>query len=117
MTIFQALMMGIVQGLTEFIPVSSSGHLVIFPKLLGWEDSGLAFDTVLHMGTLLALLVYFSSDLKGFFCVFCERFEKKDLKVLRVKPVFFFGLFLQHFLRVLQVYFLKILLKANLGAF
>lgn len=56
--------MGIVQGLTEFIPVSSSGHLVIFPKVLGWEEGGLAFDTTLHLGTLTALVVYFFGDLK-----------------------------------------------------
>jgi undecaprenyl-diphosphatase len=62
---FQALVMGIVQGLTEFLPVSSSGHLVIVPHLLGWTDpfiTSLAFSVMLHMGTLVALLVYFRSD-------------------------------------------------------
>ncbi len=62
---FQALIMGIVQGLTEFLPVSSSGHLVIVPHLLGWTDpfiTSLAFSVMLHMGTLVALLVYFRAD-------------------------------------------------------
>ena len=62
---FQALVMGIVQGLTEFLPVSSSGHLVIVPHLLGWTDpfiTSLAFSVMLHMGTLVALLVYFRAD-------------------------------------------------------
>ncbi|MGH2513031.1 MAG: undecaprenyl-diphosphate phosphatase [Candidatus Limnocylindrales bacterium] len=57
--------MGIVQGLTEFLPVSSSGHLVIVPHLLGWTDpfiTSLAFSVILHMGTLVALLVYFWRD-------------------------------------------------------
>jgi undecaprenyl-diphosphatase len=64
-TVFQALVMGIVQGLTEFLPVSSSGHLIVVPFLLGWNDAfinSLAFSVMLHMGTLVALLVYFRSD-------------------------------------------------------
>jgi undecaprenyl-diphosphatase len=61
----QALIMGIVQGLTEFLPVSSSGHLIIVPFLLGWTDpfiKSLEFSVMLHIGTLVALLVYFRSD-------------------------------------------------------
>jgi undecaprenyl-diphosphatase len=62
---FQALVMGIVQGLTEFLPVSSSGHLIAVPAILGWHDpfiDSLAFTVMLHMGTLVALLVYFRKD-------------------------------------------------------
>ena len=64
-TIIQALVMGIVQGLTEFLPVSSSGHLIIVPWLFGWDDAfitSLAFSVMLHLGTLIALLVYFRDD-------------------------------------------------------
>jgi undecaprenyl-diphosphatase len=64
-TVIQALVMGIVQGLTEFLPVSSSGHLIIVPYLLGWNDpfiDSLVFSVMLHMGTLLALLIYFRAD-------------------------------------------------------
>jgi undecaprenyl-diphosphatase len=64
-TLVQALIMGIVQGLTEFLPVSSSGHLIIVPFLLGWTDpfiKSLEFSVMLHIGTLVALLVYFRSD-------------------------------------------------------
>ncbi len=64
-TFVQALIMGIVQGLTEFLPVSSSGHLIIVPFLFGWTDpfiTSLAFSVMLHIGTLAALLVYFRSD-------------------------------------------------------
>ena len=63
--LIQALIMGIVQGLTEFLPVSSSGHLVIVPWLFGWDDAfitSLAFSVMLHLGTLVALLVYFRED-------------------------------------------------------
>ena len=56
---FQAIVLGIVQGLTEFLPVSSSAHLIIFPWLFGWDDPGLAFDVALHLGTLLALLIFY----------------------------------------------------------
>src|SRR5688572_29899227 len=67
---FRAIVLGVVQGLTEFLPVSSSGHLVLVPYLLGWgverpvpNVPTLAFDVAIHVGTLLALLVYFRRDL------------------------------------------------------
>jgi undecaprenyl-diphosphatase len=61
----QALVIGVVQGLTEFLPISSSGHLILVPYLLGWTDpfiNSLAFSVMLHMGTLAALLAYFWRD-------------------------------------------------------
>ncbi len=63
MTIIQAIILGLVQGLTEFIPVSSSGHLYLIPKLFGWSEHSTAFDIMIHGGTLLALLLYFRKDL------------------------------------------------------
>ena len=62
MDLLQAVVLGIVQGLTEFVPVSSSAHLVVVPWLLHWESPGLAFDTVLHLGTLLAVVAFFHRD-------------------------------------------------------
>jgi undecaprenyl-diphosphatase len=59
MTPLQAAVLGIVQGLSEFLPISSSAHLSLVPWLFGWEDPGLAFDVALHFGTLLAVLWYF----------------------------------------------------------
>jgi len=63
--VIQALVMGVVQGLTEFLPISSSGHLILVPSLAGWDDAfvnSLAFSVMLHAGTLGALLVYFRDD-------------------------------------------------------
>ena len=63
MEIFQAAVLGLVQGLGEFLPISSSAHLVIAPWLFGWRDPGLGFDLALHWGTLLAVLAYFRKDI------------------------------------------------------
>ena len=59
MDVLRAIVLGAVQGLTEFLPISSSAHLIIVPWLFGWEESGLTFDVALHLGTLVAVLVYF----------------------------------------------------------
>jgi undecaprenyl-diphosphatase len=63
MDLVQAIVLAIVQGLSEFLPISSSGHLILIPHFLGWSDQGLAFDVAVHVGTLLALLAYFHRQL------------------------------------------------------
>ena len=60
--IFQSTILGIIQGMSEFLPISSSGHLVITPWLFGFSDPGLSFDVALHFGTLLAVVAYFWND-------------------------------------------------------
>jgi len=62
MTPLQAIALGIIQGLSEFLPISSSAHLTLAPWLFGWEDPGLAFDVALHLGTLIAVLWYFRME-------------------------------------------------------
>lgn len=62
MPIWQAVILGTIQGLTEFLPVSSSAHLAVMPYLFGWQDQGIEFDIAVHFGTLLAVLVYFGRD-------------------------------------------------------
>lgn len=59
----QILVLALVQGLTEFLPVSSSAHLILVPVLTGWQDQGLAFDVALHLGSLAAVLIYFRDDI------------------------------------------------------
>ena len=63
MDLVQAIVIGFLQGVTEFLPISSSGHLILLPKIVGWQDQGLMFDVLLHSATLLALLVVFWRDL------------------------------------------------------
>jgi undecaprenyl-diphosphatase len=71
MNILHALILGIVQGVTELLPISSSAHLILVPRFLNWQTNSLAFDTTLHLGTALALTVYFFKDIvsiaRGFF--------------------------------------------------
>jgi undecaprenyl-diphosphatase len=62
MPVYQAIILALVQALTEFLPVSSTAHLILFPWLLHWQDPGLAFDVALHAGTLVAVLLYFFKD-------------------------------------------------------
>jgi len=58
-----AILLALLQGFTEFLPVSSSAHLILLPRLLGWEDQGLAFDVAVHVGTLAAVVLYFRREL------------------------------------------------------
>lgn len=58
----QITVLALIQGITEFLPISSSGHLVLVPNLFGWPDQGLAFDVAVHLGTLLAVVIYFRQD-------------------------------------------------------
>ena len=62
MPLYQAIWLAIIQGLTEFLPISSSAHLTVVPTLMGWKDPGLGFDVALHAGTLAAILIYFFRD-------------------------------------------------------
>jgi len=76
MILWQALALGVVQGLTEFLPVSSSGHLVLFQNLFGMKEPMLAFDIALHGGTLLAILLFFYQDIREIFSDFWMSIQK-----------------------------------------
>lgn len=74
----QIIVLALVQGLTEFLPISSSGHLILVPVLVGWEDQGLAFDVATHVGSLAAVILYFRRDLLEMTVdSFCALKEKK----------------------------------------
>ncbi|MCX8052174.1 MAG: undecaprenyl-diphosphatase UppP [Armatimonadetes bacterium] len=76
--ILHAAILGIVQGLTEFLPISSSAHLVTLPQLLRWKDMGLAFDVALHLGTLAAIISYFRHDWASILRSFLKRSGAKS---------------------------------------
>jgi undecaprenyl-diphosphatase len=97
MSIIEAIILGLVQGLTEFIPVSSSGHLVLLQHAFGVTSAGLTFDVALHIGTLLALVLFFHKDIKLLFQgVFGKNKYTKvaRLIVLATIPAVVFGIFL-----------------------
>ena len=79
MTDFHALILGAVQGLTEVLPISSSAHLILIPQLMHWPESGLTFDVALHLGTLLALLLYFWRDVLDLTVNFCSSLAGKGI--------------------------------------
>lgn len=69
--LIQIITLAIVQGLTEFLPISSSAHLILVPTLAGWEDQGMAFDIAVHVGSLLAVIAYFRKDIVKLIVGFC----------------------------------------------
>jgi len=83
MTVFHILLLSLIQGLTEFLPVSSSGHLVLLPHFFGWQNQGLEMDVALHVGTLTAVLIYFWADVwrmvTHFFRYCLKGFRPQDL--------------------------------------
>lgn len=76
---FQIFILSIVQGFTEFLPISSSAHLILVPKFLQWSDQGLAFDVALHVGTLIAVLYYFKNELFNLLKDFLENIKTRKV--------------------------------------
>ena len=76
--IFKAVILGIIQGATEFIPVSSTAHLRVIPALLGWKDIGAAYSAVIQLGTLIATLIYFRKDISQITKGFLNALKKRD---------------------------------------
>ena len=72
-SIFQATVLGVIQGLTEFLPISSSAHLLLPKIIFGWKDQGLIFDVALHLGSLLAVIAYFRKDIIELSQAVCSR--------------------------------------------
>ncbi len=109
MDFFQILVLALVQGLTEFLPISSSAHLILAPKLLGWEDQGLAFDVAVHIGSLAAVIFYFRKQLQTMTLDWCQsvatRQEVGESKlawwvIIGTIPAGLAGLFLKDFIEL-----------------
>jgi undecaprenyl-diphosphatase len=105
MTIEQIIVLAVVQGITEFLPISSSGHLILVPQLMHWQDQGIVVDVMTHLGTLLAVLIYFWRDVWHLILGGLALFKGKlteDGKlaiyiVLATIPAVAFGVFLKKF--------------------
>lgn len=100
MEVLQAIILGIIQGLTEFLPISSSGHLILVPQLLGWAEQGLAFDIILHLGTLVAVVVVLRKDIKDLLRAFFSRQSSPErsvawMIVVSTLPILVVGYFTQ----------------------
>src|SRR6478672_3750782 len=89
MTSFQALVLGLIQGLTEFLPVSSSAHLSLAPWLFGWQDPGLAFDVALHFGTLVAVIWYFRAEWGKLISAAISMIRNRKVQTVEEKRVLF----------------------------
>lgn len=109
MDLIQIIVLAIVQGLSEFLPISSSAHLILFPRLAGWDDQGLAFDVAVHLGTLLAVVWYFREEVFGmirdWFASLARRQRVGDSRlawavILGTIPVGIAGLLFKDFIEV-----------------
>ena len=109
MSYFEAFVLALIQGLTEFLPISSSAHLILPSAVLGWQDQGLAFDVAVHVGTLLAVMIYFRHDvvslLRAFFASIFNGDRSKEAKLawmilLATIPACVFGLLMKDFIEL-----------------
>lgn len=108
MEYWQAFILGIVQGLTEFLPISSTAHLKVFPAIFGWQEAGISFDAVIQLGSIVAVVSYFGSDLQNITLGSIKAIREKDYKSQEFKlalaialgtiPIIFGGLLIKIFL-------------------
>ena len=96
MNFLHAIILGIIQGVGEFLPISSSGHLVVIPYIFGWDYQGLNFDVALHFGTVLALITFFWKDWMSIIsnAISTDDACLPDRQGRRITPIISFGLFL-----------------------
>lgn len=111
MEILQAFVLAVVQGITEFLPISSSAHLILVPLLTDWDDQGLVFDVAVHLGSLLAVLIYYRAEIGRLIIGFCKAplMNSKDqaandsarlawLLVVSTLPIIVAGVFLNDYI-------------------
>ena len=109
MTIFEIIILAIIQGLTEFLPISSSAHLILPSAVFGWHNQGLAYDVAVHVGSLLAVMIYFRQDIVRLLVAWCKhglsRQQTTDSKlawwvILATIPAVIMGFLLKDFIEV-----------------
>ncbi len=107
--ILKAILLGVVQGLTEFLPISSTAHLRIIPSFFGWSDIGASYTAVIQVGTMIAIIIYFWKDMMNMVKSFFASIKSKDYKskdtrlffmiILGTIPIVLFGFLLKDFIR------------------
>jgi undecaprenyl-diphosphatase len=108
MELIHIIVLSVIQGITEFLPVSSSGHLILLPLVMKWNDQGLLIDVAGHLGTLIAVTAYFKGDLKSLFLEFVQGFASGRLPrrclmlFVASLPIFVVGYFLKPYLAYLR---------------
>ncbi|MFT2090306.1 undecaprenyl-diphosphate phosphatase [Paraglaciecola sp. 2405UD69-4] len=109
MTIFEIIILAIIQGLTEFLPISSSAHLILPSEVLGWSDQGLAYDVAVHVGSLLAVMIYFRKDIWRLICAWLSHGLTKEQTndsrlawwvIIGTVPAVLFGVAFKDFIEV-----------------
>ncbi|WP_318496183.1 undecaprenyl-diphosphate phosphatase [Photobacterium leiognathi] len=109
MSHFEAFMLALIQGLTEFLPVSSSAHLILPSEILGWPDQGLAFDVAVHVGTLMAVILYFRKEVVALLGAWLNSIFKREhsaesklawMIVIATIPACIFGLVMKDFIEM-----------------
>ena len=109
MSIIEIIILALIQGFTEFLPISSSAHLILPSQILGWEDQGLAFDVAVHVGTLIAVVIYFRKEVVDILSAWFKSFGKQgstdDSKlgwwiILGTVPAAILGLLLKDFIEL-----------------
>ena len=88
MSTIEVFFLAIIQGLTEFLPISSSAHLILPSQILGWQDQGLGFDVAVHVGSLLAVCLYFRKEVGSMFCAWLVTFNKEQRSAADVESQF-----------------------------
>ncbi|MGF1700647.1 undecaprenyl-diphosphate phosphatase [Photobacterium makurazakiensis] len=109
MSYFEAFVLALIQGLTEFLPISSSAHLILPSAILGWDDQGLAFDVAVHVGTLIAVIAYFRKEVVSLLSAWIASIFKKQhsaesklawMIALATIPACIFGLFMKDIIEI-----------------
>lgn len=108
MELIHIIVLSVIQGIAEFFPVSSSAHLILLPLVMGWEDQGIVVDVAGHLGTLLAVVVYFRGDVKDLFVEFIRSFPTKKVPrrcmmlLVASIPIFILGYFFKPYIAMLR---------------
>ena len=106
--ILNIFILAVIQGITEFLPISSSSHLILLPLLTNYPDQGLGFDIAVHTGSLLAIIAFYKNELKKMYLLTDEGLKYLKMIIVASIPLSFFGLLFVDFISDIFIYSIKI---------